>query len=156
MGEFRDQLTAEVPASYRSDSAAVPRTIHDMVCQSWGGVVRVFPAVPAEWRELVVHDFRTRDAFLLSAVREEGRTRWVRVTSEAGAPCVVRHGIEGPVDVRDRWGRPLAHEGSADGSVRIPLGKGDTALITAAGDRPVPRIRPVEPNAPAARWGLPS
>jgi hypothetical protein len=127
-----------------------------MVCQSWGGVVRVFPAVPAAWRELVVHDFRTEGAFLLSAVREEGRTRWVRITSEAGAPCVVRHGIEGPVDVRDRWGRPLAYEETAGESVRIALRKGDSALITAAGDRPELRIRPVGPNAPAARWGLPT
>ncbi|WP_405675353.1 Tat pathway signal sequence domain protein [Streptomyces sp. NBC_01511] len=132
------------------------QSLHDMVCQSWGGVVRVFPAVPAEWRELVVHDFRTQGAFLLSAVREEGRTRWVRIASEAGAPCVVRHGIEGPVDVRDRRGRPLAYEESADGTVRIDLREGDAALITAAGDRPDLRIRPVEPNAPAARWGLPS
>ncbi|MFC8824636.1 Tat pathway signal sequence domain protein [Streptomyces sp. NPDC057137] len=132
------------------------QSVHDMVCQSWGGVVRVFPAVPAEWRELVVHDFRTQGAFLLSAVREEGRTRWVRITSEAGAPCVVRHGIEGPVDVRDRRGRPLPYEETAEGSVRIPLDKGDAALITAAGDRPDLRVRPVRPNAPAARWGLPT
>ncbi|MFF2639522.1 Tat pathway signal sequence domain protein [Streptomyces niveus] len=132
------------------------QSVHDMVCQSWGGVLRVFPAVPAAWRELVVHDFRTEGAFLLSAVREEGRTRWVRITSEAGAPCVVRHGIEGPVDVRDRRGRPLAYEESADGSLRIPLGKGEAALITAAGDRSALRIRPVAPNAPAARWGLPT
>ncbi|MET9551710.1 hypothetical protein [Streptomyces sp. NPDC006645] len=62
------------------------------------------------------------------------------------------HGIEGPVDVRDRWGRPLGYEEEADGAVRISLGKGDSALITAAGDRPVPRIGP---NAPAARWVCP-
>ncbi|MEU8506527.1 glycoside hydrolase family 95-like protein [Streptomyces brevispora] len=132
------------------------QSLHDMVCQSWGGTIRVFPALPAAWQELTVHDFRTQGAFLLSAVREGGRTRWVRLTSEAGAPCVVRHGIEGTIDVRDRHGRPLGHEELADGSVRIRLGKGESALITAAGDRPDLTIRPVTANEPAPSWGLPA
>ncbi|MFE7354780.1 glycoside hydrolase family 95-like protein [Streptomyces sp. NPDC057543] len=132
------------------------QSLHDMVCQSWGGTIRVFPALPAAWRDLTVHDFRTQGAFLLSAVREEGRTRWVRVTSEAGAPCVVRHGIEGAVEIRDRHGRPLEHEELADGTVRIRLRKGDSALITAKGDRPDLTIRPVTANDPAPRWGLPA
>ncbi|MCX5309922.1 glycoside hydrolase family 95-like protein [Streptomyces sp. NBC_00154] len=131
------------------------QSLHDMVCQSWGGTIRVFPALPAAWRELTVHDFRTQGAFLLSAVREEGRTRWVRVTSEAGAPCVVRHGIDGPIEIRDRHGRPLGYEEVADGTVRIGLRQGDSALITAEGDRPALTIRPVAPNAAAPRWGLP-
>ncbi|MFG2627464.1 glycosyl hydrolase family 95 catalytic domain-containing protein [Streptomyces sp. NPDC048473] len=132
------------------------QSLHDMVCQSWGGTIRVFPALPAAWREMTVHDFRTQGAFLLSAVREEGRTRWVRLTSEAGAPCVVRHGIEGRIEVRDRHGRPLSHEELADGAVRIRLRKGDSALITAEGDRPDLTVRPVTANEPAPRWGLPA
>jgi alpha-L-fucosidase 2 len=135
------------------------QSLHDMVCQSWGGVIRVFPALPAAWGELVVHDFRTQGAFLLSAVREAGRTRWIRITSEAGAPCVVRHGIEGEIEVRDgrdgRGGR-LRWEEAGDGAIRIRLRKGESALITARGDRPDFRIRPVKPNAPAPAWGLPA
>ncbi|MFE4335060.1 glycoside hydrolase family 95-like protein [Streptomyces sp. NPDC056831] len=132
------------------------QSLHDMVCQSWGGTIRVFPALPAAWREMTVHDFRTQGAFLLSAVREEGRTRWVRVTSEAGAPCVVRHGIEGAIEIRDRHGRPLGYEELADGAVRIRLRKGGSALITAKGDRPDLTVRPVTANEPAPRWGLPA
>ncbi|MFI1864827.1 glycosyl hydrolase family 95 catalytic domain-containing protein [Streptomyces jumonjinensis] len=131
------------------------RALHDMVCQSWGGVIRVFPALPGVWREAAVHDFRTEGAFLLSAVREEGRTRWIRLHSEAGAPCAVRHGIAGPVEVRDGSGRRLRHEDAGDGVIRIRLRAGRSALITAEGDRPRPVIAPVRPNAPAPRWGLP-
>ncbi|WP_329168216.1 Tat pathway signal sequence domain protein [Streptomyces sp. NBC_01267] len=132
------------------------QSLHDMLCQSWGGVVRVFPAIPAAWQDLALHDFRTQGAFLLSAVREKGATRWVRVTSEAGAPCAVRHGIAGRIDVHDSHGRPLRYEDLGDGTVRIPLRKGESALITAAGDRPDLTIRPVTPNEPAAHWGLPA
>ncbi|MFJ8851391.1 hypothetical protein [Streptomyces sp. NPDC102437] len=71
-------------------------------------------------------------------------------------PCVVRHGIDGPVEIRDRHGRQLDHETTADGTVRIRLGKGESSLITARGDRPDLSMRPVTPNAPAPRWGLPA
>lgn len=132
------------------------RSLQDMICQSWGDVIRVFPAVPEAWGDLTVHDFRTQGAFLLSAVRTGGTTRWVRLVSEAGAPCVVRHGIEGEIDVRDRRGGPLRYEKAGDGTIRISLPKGGSALVTAAGDHPDLRIRPVEPNAPAPSWGLPA
>ncbi|MFJ8358184.1 glycosyl hydrolase family 95 catalytic domain-containing protein [Streptomyces sp. NPDC093984] len=132
------------------------QSLHDMVCQSWGGVVRVFPALPAAWADLTVHDFRTQGAFLLSAVRGGGVTRWVRLVSEAGAPCVVRHGLPGAIEVRDGRGRPLRYETVDDGTIRIPLRKGESALITAKGDRPDLTIAPVTPNGTAPRWGLPA
>ena len=131
------------------------QSLHDMVCQSWGGVIRVFPALPAAWADLVVHDFRTQGAFLLGARRENGATRWVRLVSEAGAPCVVRHGIAGPVDIRDGRGRPLHHTDVGDGAVQIALRKGESVLITAKGDRPDLTVAPVRPNEDAPRWGLP-
>ncbi|MER8069326.1 glycoside hydrolase family 95-like protein [Streptomyces sp. NPDC094034] len=132
------------------------QSLHDMVCQSWGGTIRVFPALPAVWRDLAVHDFRTQGAFLLSAVREKGTTRWVRLSSEAGARCVVRHGIAGAIEVRDSRGRRTGYEQTGEGEIRIPLRKGESALITAAGDAPDLTVRPVTPNEPAPRWGLPS
>ncbi|WP_374064459.1 glycosyl hydrolase family 95 catalytic domain-containing protein [Streptomyces himalayensis] len=132
------------------------QSLHDMICQSWGGIIRVFPALPAAWADLVLHDFRTQGAFLLSAVREDGATRWVRLTSEAGAPCVVRHGIAGDIEVRDGRGRGLRYEDVADGTIHIALQKGESALITAKGDRPELRIEPVQPIAAAPRWGLPA
>lgn len=115
----------------------------------------MFPALPAAWQDLTVHDFRTQGAFLLSAVRRGGATRWVRLLSEAGAPCVVRHGIAGPIDVRDGRGRPLRHEDAGDGTVHIALRRGGTALLTARGDRPDLTVVPVRPNEDAPRWGLP-
>ncbi|GDY58837.1 hypothetical protein SVIO_094600 [Streptomyces violaceusniger] len=132
------------------------QSLHDMVCQSWGGVIRVFPALPAAWAELMVHDFRTQGAFLLSAAREGGRTRWVRLRSEAGAPCVVRHSLDGPIEVRDGRGRRLPYETVGAGTIRIALTRGQEAIITARGDRPDLTVRPVEAAEPAPRWGLPA
>jgi hypothetical protein len=69
------------------------QSLHDMLCSSWGGVIRVFPAVPTSWRDATLHDFLTQGAFLVSAVRTGGVTRFVRVRSLAGEPCRIRPGI---------------------------------------------------------------
>lgn len=59
-----------------------------------GDRIRIFPAVPAEWKEAVFHDLRAEGAFLVSAGRRDGKTRWVRIKSLAGEPCKVRPGFD--------------------------------------------------------------
>jgi hypothetical protein len=41
------------------------QSLHDMLVQSWGRVIRLFPAVPAQWADAALRDFRTEGAFLL-------------------------------------------------------------------------------------------
>ncbi|WP_425387956.1 glycosyl hydrolase family 95 catalytic domain-containing protein [Amycolatopsis nigrescens] len=130
------------------------QSLHDMLCQSWGGVIRVFPAVPPSWESAALHDFRTEGAFLLSASREGGRTRWVRVRSESGARCVLRTGIEGEPVVRDRWGRPKRWRLLPGGDLEIELRRGEEAVVHRKGDRPDFRLGPV-PGSPVPPWGLP-
>ncbi len=126
------------------------QSMHDMLCQSWGGTVRVFPAVPQSWPDISLHDFRTQGAFLLSASRRAGTTRWVRVRSEAGAPCVLRTGIAGDVTVRGaRWRR------LSTGDIQLDLRAGQEAILYPAGTKPDLTIAPV-PGTPGASWGLPS
>ncbi|ONI72688.1 Tat pathway signal sequence domain protein [Actinosynnema sp. ALI-1.44] len=128
------------------------QSVHDMVCQSWGDVVRVFPAVP--WPDVAIENFRTQGAFLLSASRTGGRTRWLRVRSEAGAPCVIRHDIAGDVVVRDSVGRDLPHRLVSPDTIEIGLARGGEAFVHPAGDRPDFTVSPV-PGDSSAPWGLP-
>jgi alpha-L-fucosidase 2 len=131
------------------------QSLHDMLVQSWGGVIRLFPAVPAKWADAALRDFRTEGAFLLSASRQGGKTRWVKITSEAGAPCVLRTDIQGDLTVRDRWGRPKRWRRLANGDVRIDLRRGEEAVVHRKDDRPDLEIRPVTPNESSAPWGMP-
>jgi hypothetical protein len=131
------------------------QSLHDMVCQSWGGVIRVFPAVPAAWRDAALDDFRTQGAFLVSAVRRAGVTAFVRVHSLAGAPCVVRTGIDGPLTVRAPHGPDPAWRQRPNGDLEIDLPKGAEVAVYRAGDRPDLTVRPVPVSTPAPRWGLP-
>lgn len=61
-------------------------SIHDMILQSWNGVIDVFAAVPDQWADIVFHDLRAQGAFLVSAERKGGKTQWIRVRSLAGEP----------------------------------------------------------------------
>ncbi|MEW1859173.1 glycoside hydrolase family 95-like protein [Streptomyces sp. NPDC088194] len=132
------------------------QSLHDMLCQSWGGVIRLFPAVPSTWKDVALHDFRTQGAFLLSASRQGGTTRWARLRSEAGAPCVLRTDIAGPLEVSDGAGRALPYTDLGGGTLRIELARGQEAWVHPRGTRPSTGLAPVPANAPAPRWGLPA
>ncbi|MEV1172297.1 glycoside hydrolase family 95-like protein [Nonomuraea sp. NPDC049784] len=131
---------------------AAAQSLLDMLIQSHGGVVGVFPGVSATWADASVERLRTQGAFLVDASRSRGRTDWVRVTSEAGEPLRLRHGIEGPIEVHDERGGRLPYRGTE--TIEIPLRKGATAVVVRRGVRPSdPRDVPANASAPA--WGLP-
>ena len=71
--------------------------IHDMLIQSWGDTIRVFPAVPDAWSDVAFHNLRTEGAFLVSAKRSAGQTQFVRIKSLAGQPCRIVHGMQGQI-----------------------------------------------------------
>ncbi|MGW1887050.1 hypothetical protein [Streptomyces sp. NPDC001970] len=117
-------------------------------------MIRVFPATPGAWQDLTVHDFRTQGAFLLSAVRRGGRTRWVRLYSEAGEPCVVETDLTGRPAVVDGRGRPLPWTDLGGGRIGMSLERGGEALIHPDGEMPDLAVAAVRHPDPGTRWGL--
>jgi hypothetical protein len=132
------------------------QSIHDMLCQSWGGVIRIFPAVPAAWPDVTLHEFRTQGAFLVTAVRRAGVTQWVRIRSEAGASCRVRTGIDGALTIRDAAGREPRWSRRPDGDLDVVLKRGQEVLIHRRGDQPDLTVGPVPAGTPTPPWGLPA
>ncbi|WP_438453250.1 glycoside hydrolase family 95-like protein [Streptomyces asiaticus] len=131
------------------------QSILDMGMQSHGGVVRVFPSVSRRWPDVSFQALRAQGAFLVDADRSGGRTRWVRVHSEAGAPLVLQHGIAGAIDVRDEHGRRLRYREMGPGRIEIPLGRDGTAVVAPRGSHPDLRPRDVPAVGDAKPWGLP-
>jgi hypothetical protein len=68
---------------------AATRNILDMQLQSWGNKIRIFPAMPDEWKETSFHQLRAEGGFTVSAKRTNGKTSWISITSLAGEPCIV-------------------------------------------------------------------
>ena len=61
--------------------------LQDMLLQSWGGRLRVFPGVPDSWAGAVAHGLAGEGGWRVSAVRAGGRTQWVALTAAPAAPA---------------------------------------------------------------------
>lgn len=58
--------------------------VQEMLLQSHTGTVRVFPAIPAHWKDVSFENLRAMGAFLVSATRKDGQVTKLRVYSEQG------------------------------------------------------------------------
>lgn len=117
------------------------QSIHDMLLQSWGGKLRIFPAVPDKWKEVAYKDFRAEGAFVVSASRKEGKTEFIAVRSLAGEPCVIVTDLHKPVF---KGKRTFAVTPLADGAYSIDLRKGEEVIVCSAETPADFTIRPVE------------
>ena len=66
------------------------RALQDILLQSWGGTIRIFPGVPESWKDVTFHNLRAEGAFLVSAQRRDGKTQLIHIESLAGEPCRVK------------------------------------------------------------------
>jgi hypothetical protein len=93
--------------------------------------------VPAGWKDAAFRTLRAEGAFLVSAVRRDGRLVLVEIRSEKGGTCRLA-GLEGPLAVRDEGGTPVqaSYEG---GRLSFPTIPGTTyRLEPAAASPPAP------------------
>ena len=130
------------------------QSLHDMLCQSWGGRCTGFPAVPSTWPDVSLDDFRTQGAFLVSAVRTAGTARFVRIRSLAGEPLRLRHDLTGgPVTAELDDGTPARTSTAQDGTLTIELAEGREVLLY-VGERPELVIGPVAPGGAGRGLGV--
>jgi alpha-L-fucosidase 2 len=72
------------------------QAVQEMLLQSWSptpgavntGIIRVFPAVPARWKNASFNDLRAEGGYKVSGVRKNGRTVWFSIV--AGKTGIVR------------------------------------------------------------------
>lgn len=101
--------------------------IHEMLLQSWGKKIRVFPAVPSQWKDARFQNLRTEGAFLVSAVRKEGATMYIQIKSLVGEPCILQTDMKNPVVKIGN--ATLTPKG--ENEYVLDLKKGETVTITA-------------------------
>jgi len=66
---------------------AAAAAVMELLLQSYGGVIRVFPAVPDHWHDACFADLRAEGAFLVGSLLREGEVAFIQVTSLAGVYC---------------------------------------------------------------------
>jgi len=116
--------------------------LQEMLLQSWGGKIRVFPGVPPQWQEAVFHNLRAQGAFLVSAVRREGKTGWIRIESLAGEPCVVKADFGGET-LKVLANREMKLTPRSPGVWSLDLKKGEAAVLYAGDGKPKLEVAPV-------------
>ena len=59
--------------------------LQEMLLQSQGGLIRLFPAIPASWKKTSFKNFRAEGAFLITAAMRDGSLDSVRIFPEKDA-----------------------------------------------------------------------
>ncbi len=102
-------------------------SVHDMVLQSWGGKIQVFPAIPKQWPDIEFYHLRTQGAFLVSAKKFNGITQFIEIESLAGNELIIKTDISAAKYTIN--GQSIKVLELANGFVKIPLKKGQLMQI---------------------------
>lgn len=70
---------------------AFASALQEMLLQSHDGIIRVFPAIPQEWKNVSFRSLRAEGAFLISATLSNGKIREVSIASEKGGELVMEN-----------------------------------------------------------------
>ena len=117
------------------------QSIHDMLLQSWGGKIRIFPAVPNTWRDIAYDKFLAEGAFEVSASRKDGKTEFLQIKSLAGEPCIIVTDISNPIF---KGSRSLAVKHLQKNTYQIDLRKGEQVIVYPQGSTSNFTIRPIK------------
>jgi hypothetical protein len=141
----RENPTFESPVS-------ASRCMLDMLIQTWGGTIRVFPAVPSTWKDASFHNLLAEGAFLVSAVRKSGKTQFIRIKSLAGEPCRIKSDLSGEIKL---VGSKTADMHLLNGVITLNLKKGEEAVLY-SGEMPKSFVVSALPmnKAEMNRWGV--
>jgi len=126
------------------------QSIHDMILQSWGGKIRIFPAIPATWKDIAYSGLRTEGAFKVSASRKQGKTQFIHIKSLAGEPCIVTTDIVNPIF---EGKRNFTIQSFPNNTFQIDLKKGEEVFISPQGEKPDFIISPI-PHTSKNHYGL--
>ena len=113
---------------------AAGQAVHEMLLQSWGGVLRVFPATPAKWKDVSFADLRAEGGYRDTAERRGGRTVRVRIAA----------GRDGRLRLRDPFGGE-----AVTWSRKVDAVGGHSDCTLRAGD-----VLDADQNSPPLRSGL--
>jgi alpha-L-fucosidase 2 len=94
---------------------AAAQAVHEMLLQSWGGTVRIFPAVSTRWADASFTDLRAEGGYKVSARRQGGRIVEVRIEAT----------LDGTLRLRDPFGGANA--------AWTRTARGQTTKVAAAG-----------------------
>jgi alpha-L-fucosidase 2 len=96
------------------------QAVHEMLLQSWKGVIRLFPATPEKWHEASFDNLRAEGGHRVSARRENGQTVWFQIVAGPHGVVQLRDNFQG----RDvKWSRPDVKKVGAEYEITLAAGE---------------------------------
>jgi alpha-L-fucosidase 2 len=126
------------------------RSMQDMVIASYNGIIRIFPGTADAWNNVEFDRFRVDGGFLVSAKRQNGVTKFIRIENTAGEPCKVKTGLSGTVLAYGNRTFNLTDLGS--GVTQVDLLQGEWVVLY-TGTLPALTIAPVAVTDAINYWG---
>lgn len=89
-------------------NCAAAQAVHEMLLQSHGGEIHLFPAVPPRWRDVSFERLLAERAIMVSAIIASGHLVKVELESRVSQNCIVVAGRgSSPVGARLHAGKPV-------------------------------------------------
>ncbi|MHC4112782.1 MAG: glycosyl hydrolase family 95 catalytic domain-containing protein, partial [Planctomycetota bacterium] len=74
--------------------------LQEMLIQSYSGTLRLFPAIPKDWKDVTFKTLRAEGAFLVSAEKKGGKVVLVEITCEKGGICKLENPFDGKYEIK--------------------------------------------------------
>ncbi|MEN8200957.1 MAG: sulfatase-like hydrolase/transferase [Bacteroidota bacterium] len=103
---------------------AASQAVHEMLLQSWGGRIRIFPATPDKWKDVTFSRLRAEGGWIVSAEKKGGKTVHVEITSTVGQKLRLKD----PFGNRE-FESNITMERSGDDELSCVLKKGQTLQL---------------------------
>ena len=100
------------------------QSIHEMLLQSWGKTVRVFPAVPTAWKDLSFDKLHAEGGYVVSAVMKGRKIVNVEVTATVDGTLRLRNNFPAGI----KWSRKVKTVGQ-DLLIKLSAGKTLTGQV---------------------------
>ncbi|WP_316790808.1 glycosyl hydrolase family 95 catalytic domain-containing protein [Pedobacter frigoris] len=135
---------------------AAATSIQEMLLQSWGGKIRVFPAIPSKWQDVSFDKLRAEGAFLVSAKRIQGKTVFIKIFSTKGGKCKIETDMQVSRVSSDKTDSPALMMSEVEGKTNVVINTvaGETMWLSGT-ETSLDGIGPVKPTLfEQWSWGL--
>jgi len=106
---------------------AMAQSLQELSLQYWDGVLRIFPAIPKDWKVVSFSNFLTEGAFLVSATRKNGQTEEIKLKAQKAGDITIKHGFHSASVSIIGKGDVVFNDGDL---IKVKLQENDVVFIT--------------------------
>lgn len=132
-------------------------SIQELLIQSWGNKIRVFPALPEAWENVSFDQLRTEGGFLVSASKTKRETKFIKIYSTKGDTCRLQTDLKVSFVTSDKRKNLAYSIYQNDGKINISFLTlpGETVFLSDGLEEYKFNVLPVDPTIKKNwSWGL--